>query len=53
MPVVPDVGTIESSVLFFVSVAADVFTLEYDIVFFPPILLYLDLLISQATHGSI
>jgi hypothetical protein len=33
----PDVGTIEPSVLFFVSVAAEVFTFESDMVFSFPV----------------
>jgi hypothetical protein len=35
---IPDEGVIEPSVLFFVSVAADEFTLEYNILLFSSIL---------------
>jgi hypothetical protein len=45
---IPDDGTVESSVLFFVSVAAEAFTFEITISFLSFIASYF---ISQATHG--
>jgi hypothetical protein len=51
---IPDAGVMDSSVLFFVSVAADEFTLDNvdDIVYSSAVCVYF-FCISQATHGSI